>query len=52
VMNTKGATTPPGGWLGPSVLGLYGLAYVGVALAPCDPGCQAATPSCIIESTC
>lgn len=34
-----------GGWLGPAILALYGLAYVGVALAPCDHGCQSATPS-------
>jgi hypothetical membrane protein len=34
-----------GGWLGPGVLGLYGLAYVALAVSPCDPGCQAATPS-------
>jgi hypothetical protein len=41
----RGIRTDAGGWLGPTVLALYGLAYVGVALAPCDPGCQAATPS-------
>jgi len=34
-----------GGWLGPTVLALYGLSYIGVAFARCDPGCQAATPS-------
>ncbi len=34
-----------GGWLGPTVLALYGLSYIGVAFAHCDPGCQAATPS-------
>jgi hypothetical membrane protein len=34
-----------GGWLGPVILALYGLAYVGVAMAPCDPGCQSAAPS-------
>jgi hypothetical protein len=34
-----------GGWLGPAILALYGLAYVSVAMAPCDPGCQSATPS-------
>lgn len=33
-----------GGWLGPVILVLYGLAYVGVAMAPCDPRCQSATP--------
>ena len=41
----RGIRADVGGWLGPSILGVYGLAYVGVALAPCDPGCQAATPS-------
>jgi uncharacterized protein DUF998 len=41
----RGIRADAGGWLGPTVLALYGLAYVGVALAPCDPGCQAASPS-------
>lgn len=41
----RGIRADDGGWLGPSLLALYGLAYVGVAMAPCDPGCQAATPS-------
>ena len=41
----RGIRVDPGGWLGPTVLALYGLAYVGVALAPCDAGCQAAVPS-------
>jgi hypothetical protein len=41
----RGIRADAGGWLGPSLLALYGLAYVGVAMAPCDPGCQAATPS-------
>jgi hypothetical protein len=41
----RGIRADSGGWLGPAVLGLYGLAYVGVALAPCDAGCQAAAPS-------
>ena len=41
----RGIRADVGGWLGPSVLGVYGLAYVGVAMAPCDPGCQAVTPS-------
>ena len=40
-----GIRADPGGWLGPAVLALYGLAYVGVALAPCDAGCQAEVPS-------
>ena len=41
----RGMRPDAGGWLGPSVLGLYGLAYVALAFAPCDPGCQASTPS-------
>jgi Protein of unknown function (DUF998) len=41
----RGIRAEAGGWLGPTLLALYGLAYVGVALAPCDPGCQATTPS-------
>lgn len=41
----RGIRPDVGGWLGPAILALYGLAYVGVALAPCDPGCQSATPS-------
>ena len=41
----RGIRADPGGWLGPTVLALYGLAYVGVGLAPCDAGCQAAAPS-------
>jgi hypothetical protein len=28
-----------GDWLGTVLLGLYGLCYVAVAFAPCDPGC-------------
>lgn len=28
-----------GDWLGPLLLALYGLSYVAVAFAPCDPGC-------------
>lgn len=34
-----------GGWLGPMLLGVYGLAYVALAFAPCDYGCAAVTPS-------
>lgn len=34
-----GIRSGPGDWLGPSLLLVYGLAYVGVAFAPCDPGC-------------
>lgn len=41
----RGMRADAGGWLGPSILGLYGLAYIAVAVSPCDPGCQAATPS-------
>ena len=41
----RGMRADAGGWLGPSILALYGLAYIAVAVAPCDPGCQAATPS-------
>jgi len=41
----RGIRPDVGGWLGPAILALYGLAYVGVAMAPCDPGCQSATPS-------
>jgi Protein of unknown function (DUF998) len=41
----RGIRPDVGGWLGPAVLLLYGVAYVGVAMAPCDPGCQSTTPS-------
>ena len=41
----RGMRADAGGWLGPSMLALYGLAYVALAVSPCDPGCQAATPS-------
>ena len=41
----RGIRPAVGGWLGPIVLGIYGLAYVAVAMAPCDPGCQSAAPS-------
>jgi hypothetical membrane protein len=41
----RGMRSDAGGWLGPSILALYGLAYIAVAVAPCDPGCQGATPS-------
>jgi hypothetical protein len=34
-----------GDWLGPVLLGVYGLAYVVVAVAPCDPGCSGASTS-------
>jgi hypothetical protein len=32
----------PGDWLGPLLLAVYGVAYVGVAFAPCNPGCTGA----------
>ena len=41
----RGIRADEGGWLGPSVLVVYGLAYIALAFASCDPGCQAATPS-------
>jgi hypothetical protein len=41
----RGIRADAGGWLGPGLLAVYGFAYVGIALAPCDPGCQSATPS-------
>jgi hypothetical membrane protein len=41
----RGIGEGPGGWLGPAVLGVYGLAYVALAFAPCDQGCQPVTPS-------
>jgi hypothetical membrane protein len=41
----RGIRPDIGGWLGPSVLCLYGLAYVALAVSPCDPGCYSATPS-------
>jgi hypothetical protein len=28
-----------GDWLGPALLGAYGVCYMAIALAPCDPGC-------------
>jgi hypothetical membrane protein len=41
----RGMRADAGGWLGPSILALYGLAYIAIAVSPCDPGCQGATPS-------
>jgi hypothetical protein len=41
----RGIRADAGGWLGPSLLALYGLAYVALAVSPCDPGCRAAAPS-------
>lgn len=29
----------PGDWLGPALLGAYGVCYLAIAFAPCDPGC-------------
>jgi Protein of unknown function (DUF998) len=36
-----------GDWLGPLLVGVYGLGYIAVAFAPCSPGCTGAssTPS-------
>ena len=34
-----------GDWLGPALLGIYGLCYVAVAFAPCDPGCTGTSPA-------
>ena len=39
----QGIRADAGGWLAPSLLATYGLAYVALAFARCDPGCQAAT---------
>ena len=41
----RGIRAEVGGWLGPTILAVYGLAYIVLAFASCDPGCQAATPS-------
>ena len=41
----RGIREDAGGWLGPSILALYGFAYIAIAISPCDPGCQATTPS-------
>ena len=35
----QGLRNGPGDWLGPLLLGVYGLGYVAVAFAPCSPGC-------------
>jgi hypothetical protein len=40
-----GLRAGPGDWLGPSLLLVYGLAYMGVAFAPCDPGCTGTAQS-------
>src|SRR5918994_5818376 len=34
-----------GDWLGPALLAVYGLAYVAVAFAPCEPGCTGTSPA-------
>ena len=41
----RGIRADAGGSVGPSVLALYGLAYVALAVSPCDPRCQAPIPS-------
>jgi hypothetical membrane protein len=41
----RGIRPETGGWLGPTLLGVYGLAYVALAVSPCDPGCDGASPS-------
>jgi uncharacterized protein DUF998 len=41
----QGIRRGPGDWLGPLLLLLYGLAYMGVAFAPCNPGCTGETPT-------
>ena len=33
----------PGDWLGPALLGAYGMCYMAIAFAPCDPGCTGAS---------
>ena len=35
----KGILNGPGDWLGPLLMAVYGLGYVAVAFAPCNPGC-------------
>jgi hypothetical protein len=35
----------PGDWLGPLLLAVYGVAYMAVAFAPCNPGCTGAAPA-------
>ena len=41
----QGIRRGSGDWLGPLLLLLYGVAYVGVAFAHCNPGCTGATPT-------
>ena len=41
----RGIRQGPGDWLGPLLLALYGVAYVAVAFAPCNPGCTGAVPT-------
>jgi hypothetical protein len=43
----KGIRNGPGDWLGPLLVGAYGLGYVAVAFAQCSPGCTgtSSTPS-------
>jgi hypothetical protein len=40
-----GVRRGPGDWLGPLLLAIYGVGYITVAFAPCNPGCTGATPS-------
>jgi len=40
-----GVRRGPGDWLGPLLLGIYGMAYAAVAFAPCSPGCTGAVPT-------
>jgi len=35
----------PGDWLGPSLVAIYGLGYMAVAFAPCNPGCTGTPPT-------
>ena len=35
----QGIRNGPGDWLGPLLVGVYGLGYIAVAFAPCSPGC-------------
>jgi uncharacterized protein DUF998 len=41
----RGVRRGLGDWLGPLLLLLYGVAYIGVAFAPCNPGCTGQTTS-------
>jgi hypothetical protein len=39
----QGIRRGSGDWLGPLLFLIYGVAYMGVAFAPCNPGCTGAT---------